>query len=868
MEGLIPKYEGTRQLLNQHHEKAVIFRHSHIAITDYHMGDNREFEKSLSIWDKMRWKYELLGGYYVKALKEFRVNRAFNVEQLKRFFPEYEFKVENCAYPYDDIDVELLTAPRDDIQRLTLTFMASEGKFKNNSKFTQQMIELNTGKGKAQPDDTLIPTPTGLRMLKDIDVGDYVFNRYGKPVKVLEVYPQDGKQDTYEITLKDGRKTRCNGEHLWEVWETKRKYPKIKTLNEIMKDYKNPIRYDKDGSHGGFKYAIKLPEAVKYDKQDVPIDPYVLGVFIGNGCLSEKALTLSSGNIYTPIEAAKRIGYKTHMYNKWNYSFKFISGFSYDKRGKVNNYIQTKQFFKDLPEMINCQSGDKHIPDIYKYNSKKVRKEVLRGLLDTDGSVSKDKGQISYTTVSRRLKDDIVELVRSLGYFVSVSKDKRTDKYRTGECFILHIRIPDEEKLDYFVTDYKSISKLKKLKDYKTKVHNDRVNIVKIEKVKKTHQRCILIDDSDHLYVTEDFILTHNTYMGTAITAFLKSKILVIVPLAKLLNQWKESFVNFIGIDEDDILIVKGSKICEQILEGKHTDKKVFIIMVDTIYSFAKRYGDIKTMDMLSATRCHTKIVDEVHLDLKAISMIEALSNFRMNYYMSASAGRSDGRENWIFRNLFTHIPRFGSNIETQEEKHLNVMVKKYYFTPTPKQIKRMVNNKTGLNTKAYETELRLSPEDQRLNFEQQLTVILNWTKKNLKEGNKIIVFGQSIEFLYYLQTIVEKVYPDRTSVYYGGMKKDEKEKALLSDIIIATTASLGTGADIKGLQFGINCSTYSSWISVTQISGRLRKLPDGTPTVYIEMVNFGYLKTVRQFEKRKPHLTKASRTGKLLMVN
>jgi hypothetical protein len=99
-------------------------------------------------------------------------------------------------------------------------------------------------------------------------------------------------------------------------------------------------------------------------------------------------------------------------------------------------------------------------------------------------------------------------------------------------------------------------------------------------------------------------------------------------------------------------------------------------------------------------------------------------------------------------------------------------------------------------------------------------------------------------------------------------MKKNEKEEALLSDIIIATTASLGTGADIKGLQFGINCSTYSSWISVKQISGRLRKLPDGTPTVYIEMVNFGYLKTVRQFEKRKPHLTKASRTGKLLMVN
>ena len=506
MEGLIPKYEGTRQLLNQHHEKAVIFRHSHIAITDYHMGDNREFEKSLSRWDKINWRYDLLGGYYVKPLKEFRVNRAFNIDQLKRFFPEYEFKVENCAYPYDEIDIQLTTPPRNDLQRVALTFMASEGDFKRNSKFTQQIIEAKVGRGKS--------------------------------------------------------------------------------------------------------------------------------------------------------------------------------------------------------------------------------------------------------------------------------------------------------------------------------------------------------------------------YMGSAISAYFKSKTMIIVPLSKLLNQWKETFINFTDIDEDDILIVKGSKICNQILEGKHINKKVFIFMVDTIYSFNKTYGDIKTMDMLSATRCYTKIIDEIHLDLKAVSMIEALSNFRMNYYMSASVGRTEQKENFIFKTLFTHIPRFGSNFETKDEEHLHIMVKKYYWTPNNKQIKRMVNNKTGLNTKAYETELRLSHEEQRENFETQLKIILEWTKKNLKKGNKIIVFGQSIEFLYYLQTIIEKVYPDRSAVYYGTMNKNDKETALLSDIIIATTSSLGTGADIKGLQFGINCSTYSSWISVKQISGRLRKLPDGTPSVYIEMVNFGYVKTVRQFEKRKPHLVKASKSGKIILVN
>ena len=659
MDHLIPKYEGTRQLLNQQHEKVIIFRHSHIAITDYHMGDNREFEKTLSVWDKIKWKYELIGGYYIKTLKEFRINRAFNVEQLKRFFPEYEMKVENCAYPYDDIDAKLLSPPRDDLQRLTLTFMASEGKFKNNAKFTQQMIELNVGMGKAQPDDTVIPTPSGLRRLDSLKIGDYVYGSKMTPIEVIGIYPQDELQDVYTIKISCSdydRKVRCNIEHLWCV------------------------------------------------------------------------------NIY---------------------------------------------YF--------------HGPVI---------------------------------------KNAIVSLHR----IINIIKD--------NPRVVITVPVYINNKLKYGI-------------------------IVDIEKEEyQCTQRCIKVLAEDHLYVTEDNVVTHNTYCGVASTAYLKSKTLVIVPLAKLLNQWKESFTMFTDIDEDDILIVKGSKICNQILEGKHADKKVFIFMVDTIYSYNKLYGDIKTMDMLSATRCHTKIVDEIHLDLKAISMIEALSNFRMNYYMSASAGRTDGKENWMFKNLFTHIPRFGSNIQTEDEKHLNIMVKKYYFTPTNKQIKRMVNSKTGLNTKAYESELRLSPKEQKSNFEEQFKIILNWTKNNLKEGNKIIIFGQSIDFLYYLQTIAEEVYKNRTSIYYGGMKKDEKEDALLSDVIIATTSSLGTGADIKGLQFGINCSTYSSWISVKQISGRLRKLPDKTPTVYIELVNFGYLKTVRQFEKRKPFLIKASKNGKVLMVN
>lgn len=315
--------------------------------------------------------------------------------------------------------------------------------------------------------------------------------------------------------------------------------------------------------------------------------------------------------------------------------------------------------------------------------------------------------------------------------------------------------------------------------------------------------------------------------------------------------------------------MVQGGKVCEEILEGKHKDKKVFIAMIDTIAAFNKRYGDIRTMDLLSATRAEVKIVDEIHLDLKAISMLEAMSNFKYNYYMSATPGRSDGKENWMFKQLFYHVPKFGEGFVTQEEKHLNIMVKRYYFTPTPRQINRMVNRKVGINTKLYERELTLSPPEVRQSFKDSLILMLNWANKQVKKGNKIMVLGQSIDFLKYIYSIVQEVIPEEDcGLYYGGMKKEEKEESLQKKVIVATTSTLGTGADIKGLQFVINAATYSSWVMVTQVSGRLRKLPDDTPTVYIELVNFGYIKTINQFESRKPHLLKVSKTNKIIIVD
>ena len=867
---LTPKTKTLKRLFeNDHDEKKVVFRHGHIAITNYRMGDNKEFEKSLSTFDEIRWKYNPVGFYYVKPMRELRINRGYDIHMLKKFFPNHKFVVDNDAYEYKKADIKLKTGPRDDFQKVALTFMAGEGRYKANKNYTQILIDLQTGAGKAQPNDTKIPTPDGWRKLKDIEVGDFVFNKHGEPVEVLGVFPQKGLQRTYEVTFSDGRSTRCNGEHLWEVYRNHNKYPTVCTLAEIMKDYHN-VQYDKGGKpHNHHIYQVKINDAVEYPEQPVPVDPYVLGVFIGNGYFGSDSLLLSSGNMDVPREVSKVLGCPTQLRSKWNYNYKFIREKRTSKEGKkYNRYVQTDDFLEKIPELINAKSGHKFIPDVYKYNSIEVRKQLIQGLFDTDGHISGDKYQISYTTISKRLMKDIVEVLRSLGYSVKVTKDNRTAKYTSGECFEIYVRCPDENKHEFFRANKKSLKRAYAAKEYHTKKNQCMISIVDIKEVEPTKQRCILIDDPDHVYLTEDYIPTHNTYCGTAMSCYNNARVSIFVPFTKLLEQWKESFLNFTDVDPDDIMIVQGSDACMKILKGKKKHIKVFLFMIDTISSFEAQYGPIKTMEMLEATQSYMKIIDEVHLDIKAIAMIEALSNFRMNFYLSASPGRTASKENWIFKTLFYNVPKFGSKDMMQSEKYLNIIIKQYKFMPDPIQMKSIINpRKKWLNTKAYETALFNASDQQRASFEQALLQMLNWIKKQIKPEFKVILFCNTIEGTEYLKNVAERVFPGECSRYYGTMgSKKEKEDALKQRVICATSSSLGTGADIKGLQFCINTCTYSSKIEAIQVSGRLRKLPND-PVAYIELVNVGWYKTMKQFEKRKPTLISRSRTNKLLII-
>lgn len=382
-----------------------------------------------------------------------------------------------------------------------------------------------SGEGKAQPVDTIIPTPNGYTRLGDIKVGDYVYDRYGKPTKVLGVYPQ-GIMDEYRVTLKDGRSTICNNNHLWSIFRhygghtTKNNIMEVVDTNEIIELLN---RYTVDGKR---KNTISIPtnSAIEYEQKKYDIDPYVIGSFLGNGCCTENLLTYSSADTEQVEEVSRLIGATPRKNKGKNYSWTFeIDNTNYIENHKnsrnKNTLFHTNQYFANYIDNICQYSYNKSIPNDYKYGSIKQRYDLLQGLFDTDGHISKDKirHNITYSTTSLTLAKDVMEVLYSLGYSASLAEDTR--KKNKHIYYTVRVLIDNSEKPKLFRLSRKrniAIEASKKL----TRRHYDRIAITKIEKLNtQSEMVCIYVDNEEHLYLTNDYIVTHNTSVCAGIMA-------------------------------------------------------------------------------------------------------------------------------------------------------------------------------------------------------------------------------------------------------------------------------------------------------------------------------------------------------------
>lgn len=411
---------------------------------------------------------------------------------------------------------------RHDMQDMIDRFEEDEGFALSDeqSKFFLDMFEAsvsflsgNAGAGKAVTNSTMIPTPSGFVRNGDLKVGSYVFDRLGNKTKILGVYPQ-GMKKVFKVILSDGREVLCNDEHIWTTFTSRGNF-KNRTVREMLDLglFATDDRPKKDGTQRRTsKFAIPANECVDYEEKELGLDPYLLGVLIANGGLTEEYLTVSTNDEFTikKISKIQSYSYRKNSSKNYNWNFKYSSKVYTDsKQGRFS--VKTKDI---VPESLMVTSKYKHIPREYLESSKEQRLELLKGLMDNDGSIGlAPRYNCSYSTISPQLRDDVLELVRSLGYKATVSVDDRVGtKHYKNISYEIHILIPNSEKHNLFSLPRK-LERVKEAQSLKEKNRRyDRVEISDIiDMGYEEEMTCIMVDNDEHLYLCNDFVVTHNT---------------------------------------------------------------------------------------------------------------------------------------------------------------------------------------------------------------------------------------------------------------------------------------------------------------------------------------------------------------------
>ena len=374
---------------------------------------------------------------------------------------------------------------------------------------TIEVAPLAFMRGRAQPVDAGVLTPDGFQPIGSLRVGDLVIGSDGQPTPVLAIYPQ-GVKEVFRVRAQDGASTVCCGEHLWHVFTAAdRRRGKPGRVLET-RDMVGRLR-----SFHQRRYELPLLSApAEFEPHDVPLEPYALGLLLGDGCLTTSttpSFCTSDPELAAGLEAALD-GIELQRKGDYDYVLRRAGG---GGRGGVITANPVTQVLRALG-LAGTRSSTKFVPAAYLLNSVAVRVSLLQGLLDADGGPVTQAGRscrIQYTTCSERLRDDVAFLVRSLGG-VAYWRRREARGRKPG----LARGRPIEYRHDAFVMDLRVPPAIepfrlsRNLEIYRRHGGGRPMRFIdSIEPAGKAETVCIQVAAADSLYVTEDFLVTHNT---------------------------------------------------------------------------------------------------------------------------------------------------------------------------------------------------------------------------------------------------------------------------------------------------------------------------------------------------------------------
>lgn len=369
-----------------------------------------------------------------------------------------------------------------------------------------KMLEQCMFAGKGGTYSTKILTPKGWTTFKDIQVGQEITSADGKTCKVTGRFER-GVLPVYRITFSDGGSVLCDGEHLWKVSDIAQRWKITPTKEIAEKELKD--------SSGNKKFYVPLVEPVEFEtKPSLPVDPYVIGVLLGDGALTHSHLNFAAPNLGIAREVLRALP-KEATVNLLRANPDRCASFSIRFRNRKNLVYESLGSLG----LRGLKSYEKFIPEEYLWASKEDRLSLLQGLMDTDGGIgearttnaegNKHGNSVCFYSTSPMLAEAITFLVRSLGGRAKnvLSKERPSywsnDEVKYGRpCYRVAI------KMSNGVNPFRA-----RAEEYIPPKDNPRRAIVSIEPEGEEPVVCISVDSSDHLYVTDDFIVTHNTVL-------------------------------------------------------------------------------------------------------------------------------------------------------------------------------------------------------------------------------------------------------------------------------------------------------------------------------------------------------------------
>ena len=384
----------------------------------------------------------------------------------------------------------------------------------NERRYKEAFIYVPRKNGKAVSLDTEIPTPDGWKRMEDIHEGDLVYGQDGKPSRVLaesEIF----RKKMYLVRFEDGAEVKASADHIWTVQtkdsrrtsrrQTKRRPNKpelrssggwFETTTEEMSA--NFTRVRADGKGMEYTYRVPMAHPVQYTEKDLPLDPYTLGVWLGDGTSTDTTISCGAEDREEMVRLLTEAGHRCTIRD----SGKLIC-LDITRRGEKN---ATRDALREIGVW-----GNKNIPDMYKQGSVGQRLELLQGLMDTDGTCSK-AGQCEFVQKSERLARDIVELISSLGLKATIkAKNAKCNGKDAGKVFRIQFWT------DKTMPCFKMQRKRNRLKEHMApRMHAK--SIVEIVPIETEPSKCITIDNESHLYlVGRHYTATHNSMFIAAL---------------------------------------------------------------------------------------------------------------------------------------------------------------------------------------------------------------------------------------------------------------------------------------------------------------------------------------------------------------